>query len=314
MREYVSSFRPSSIGRYINCNLWRWLPFEKKTPEELAYLQERTDDHKRLEEERFNENESNCQAYFEKIKESCVYFFKEQHLEMEIGEKLLEGTPDVYGYDENTKTLHILDYKTGRSYIVAENNEQLLAYALLAMARHSDWSIEKIELAILNTKHDAVNHYVYTSKLYTDRLKERIEKAVHKNNLEASFGKPGKWCHFCPAKRYCIRKKSYHTLKKYADMDTDQLIYESKVRQSEIVSREKEVKAGAMSSLLTPLLTERGKRFWKSEQLPEKFFIKRPMSIKEAEERFSLEEIEPYMKKSTFTVLKRPQQNEQRLL
>lgn len=307
MREDKTAFRPSSISRYINCNLWRWLPFEEKTPEELDYLQERTNDHKRLEEERFTEKESNCQAYFERIKASCLYFFKEQHLEMEIDGKFLEGTPDVYGYDENAKTLHILDYKTGRSYVVAENNEQLLAYALLAMARHADWKIDRIELTILNTQHDAVNHYVYTSTLYTDRLKSRIEKAVHKNAMETSFGKPETWCHFCPAKRYCIRKKSYHKLKKYADMDTDELIYESKVRQSEMLSREKEIRGGTISELLTPLLAERSKRGWKQEQdLPEKFFVKRLMTVKDAEERFSIEEIKPYINKSSYTILKKP--------
>ena len=300
-------FRPSSISRYTNCNLWKHLPTEDKTPEQLAYLQKGTDAHKRLEEERFTEEEASCKEYFENIKSRCIYFFKEQHLEMDFNGEFLEGTPDVYGYDEASKTLHILDYKTGRSYVVAENNDQLLAYAMLVMNRHDDWEIEQIEFAILNTQHDAVNRHVYMGTLYVDRLKARIEEALEKNALEESFGKPGNWCHFCPSKRYCIRQKSYQALKDYGDMDTDQLIYESRSRQSEMLSREKEVRAGAISKLLTPLLSERAKRGWKQEQeLPEKFFVKKLMTVKDAEERFSIEEINPYIKKSSYTILKKP--------
>ena len=307
MSDCKKVFRPSSISRYTNCNLWRHLPFEEKTPEQLAYLQKGTDAHKRLEEERFTDKETECRGYFESIKDRCIYFFKEQHLEMEISGEFLEGTPDVYGYDEDSKTLHIIDYKTGRSYVVAENNDQLLAYAMLVMHRHDDWKIEQIQLAILNTQHDAVNRYVYMGTLYIERLKARIERALEKNTLEEFFGKPGSWCQFCPSKRYCIRQKSYQKLKNYADMDTDQLIYESRSRQSEMLSREKEVKAGATSNLLTPLLAERAKRGWNQEQeLPEKFFVKKLMTVKDAEQRFSIEEIDPYIKKSSYTILKNP--------
>ena len=189
MSDCKKVFRPSSISRYTNCNLWRHLPFEEKTPEQLAYLQKGTDAHARLEKEQFTDKEEECRSYFESIKERCIYFFKEQHLEMEIGGEFIEGTPDVYGYDEASKTLHIIDYKTGRSYVVAENNDQLLAYAMLVMHRHDDWKIEQIQLAILNTQHDAVNRHLYMGTLYVERLKARIERAIEKNTLEESFWK-----------------------------------------------------------------------------------------------------------------------------
>lgn len=300
-----TAFRPSSISRYTNCNLWKHLPIEEKTPEQLAYLQKGTDAHKRLEEERFTEEESSCKEYFEKVKSHCIYFFKEQHLEMDFDGEFLEGTPDVYGYNEDSKTLHILDYKTGRSYVVAENNDQLLAYAMLVMHRHDDWKIEQIELAILNTQHDAVNRHVYMGTLYIERLKTRIKKALEKNTLEESFGRPGSWCHFCPSKRYCIRQKSYQTLKDYADMDTDRLIYESKYRRSELKTRETEIKNGAFSQVLTPLLTERTTRVWnKEKEPPEKFFEKKLMTIKSVEEKFPLESLDPYVKKISLSILK----------
>jgi RecB family exonuclease len=187
MTDSKTAFRPSSISRYTNCNLWRHLPSGVKSTEALAHLQKGTDAHKRLEKELFTDKEMECKAYFERIKDSCIYFFKEQHLEMEINGEFLEGTPDVYGYDESSKTLHVIDYKTGRSYVVAENNDQLLAYAMLIMNRHDDWKIESIELAILNTQHDAVNRHVYMGTLYVERLKARIKRAVEKNTLERIF-------------------------------------------------------------------------------------------------------------------------------
>ena len=226
---------------------------------------------------------------------------------MDFDGEFLEGTPDVYGYEQASKTLHIIDYKTGRSYVVAENNDQLLAYAMLVMHRHDDWKIEQIELAILNTQHDAVNRHVYMGTLYVERLKARIEEVLEKNALKESFGKPGSWCQFCPSKRYCIRQKSYQALKNYSDMDTDQLIYESRSRQSEMLSREKEVRTGATSNLLTPLVAERSKRGWNQEQeLPEKFFVQKLITVKDAEGRFAFEEIAPYIEKTSYTILKKP--------
>ena len=61
-----TAFRPSSISRYTNCNLWKHLPTEEKAPKQLAYLQKGTEAHKRLEEERFTEEEASCKEYFKR--------------------------------------------------------------------------------------------------------------------------------------------------------------------------------------------------------------------------------------------------------
>ena len=294
-----TAFRPSSISRYTHCNLWRHLPKEERTPEELAYLQKGTDEHKRLEQELFSDKETECKAYFEKIKQRCVYFFKEQHLEMEIDAEFLGGTPDVYGYDEASKTLHVIDYKTGRSYVVAENNDQLLAYAMLVMNRHDDWKIEQIELAILNTQHDAVNRHVYMGTLYVERLKARIEKALEKNIIEESFGRPGGWCHFCPSKRYCIRQKSYHALKKYADMDTDQLIYEKEKRQKELLQRLKELKTKeGLSDFFDYELIEK-KRFKYRKDAPGDLVATKKLTAAEARKILDKISFEKYFEEET---------------
>lgn len=307
MTHQKEAFRPSSITRYIHCNLWRFLPFVAKTPEEEDYLNDRTKDHERLEKEQFFPSESECEAYFGVIKQRCHYFFKEKHLQAEVGGEYFTGTPDVYGYDKDAKRLYVIDYKTGSSYVQAENNDQLMAYALLALDTHPDWNIEQVELAILNTHHDAVNRYTFMGTAPILFLRRQIEKAMRTNGSENTFGKPGKWCAFCPSKRYCIRQRNYKELKNYADMDTDQFIYASKARQSELVSREKEVKAGDLSPLLSPLIAERSKRIWKSEaELPEKFYTKRPMTLTEAEGKFSKDDLVPYVEQTRYKILKRP--------
>ena len=301
MTDSKAVFRPSSISRYTNCNLWRHLPSEERTPEEVACMQKGTDEHKRLEQELFTDKEMECQSYFEGIKERCIYFFKEQHIEMEMDGEILEGTPDVYGYDEASKTLHIIDYKTGRSYVVAENNDQLLAYALLILNRHDDWKIEQIEIAILNTQHDAVNRHVYMGTLYVERLQARIKKALKKNTLEESFGKPGSWCRFCPSKRYCIRQKRYQALKSYADMDTDRLIYEKEKRQKELTLRLKELKKQeGLSDFFYYSLVEK-KRFKYRKDAPDDLVVSKKPSPAEAHKLLDTIVFEKYFEEEETT-------------
>lgn len=291
-------FRPSSIARYINCNLWKWLPVVSKSQKEIDYLNERIKDHERLEKENFTDSEIDCAKYFHDVKKKCDHFYKEKKLSMEIDKNYIpfEGTPDVYGFDEKKQKLYVLDYKTGRAIVDAGDNEQLLAYALLVKNNHKDWDIKNYELSILNTKHDFVSSRKLDSDIFITVLKTDIEIAVEKNDRsDLAFGKPGNWCHFCPSKRYCIRQKNLKNLVDYQNEDTDKLILETRYRQKEIALREQEVKDGKYSKLLSPLLCERLRRFWKMESLPEKFYVKKPMSITEAEKNFSSEEVEPFV-------------------
>ena len=296
------AFRPSNIHRYINCNLWKFLPKEEKTTQQNDYLAERTKDHQRLEKEKFTYKEQSCADYFFRLKERADYLFKEQKLSMEISDNVLQGTPDVYAYNSKSKILYVLDYKTGRSYVTAENNSQLLAYAMLAIDNHPDWEVKKVELAILNTQYDSVNQYTFTDTSPINDLKRRIEKTIQANEKGLSFGKSGKWCQFCPSKRYCILQRNFHALKNYADMDTDELILMTKKRSHEIDTREREVKAGEYSELLSPLVAERTRRQWK-DNLPEKFFALKPMTVSEAEKAFSIEEVTPYTTNKKFKTI-----------
>ena len=300
-----SAFRPSSINRFVKCNLWEFLPSEGKTEEQIAYLAERSKDHERLEKEEFRDSESQCRDYFLKVKSSCSPFLKEQRLSTEIEDEHLSGTPDVYGYDEKTKTLYILDYKTGRMLVKAEENQQLLAYALLILDNYPHFEPEKIELTILNTQHDQISSWS-CSKKEIDILKGLIGIAIRMHRKKEVSARKGDWCFFCPAKRYCPLQRDYKHLKDYADRDTDKLILSVKARNNELKAREKEVKEGVFSKLLTPLITKRRVRCWKKDAgLPEKFYIQKPMSIIEAQERFAMDELEAFIETRHTCILKR---------
>lgn len=301
------SFRPSSIERYIRCNLWKFLPRILPNEFQMKIMENGTKEHLRLEHENFHDSEIMCKEYFTKVKERCEYFFKEQHICVDIAGEFLEGTPDVYGFEPQTKTVYVLDYKTGRRTVLAENNVQLLAYAFLVSKNHPDWDVENLVLAILNTASDNVNisRYPYSAKKYLATLEEHIEKAVKKNRNQKAFGLKGDWCQFCPSKIYCPLQKGLQKLKDYVDLDTDHLILEARSRKSEIEEREKNVKNGEYSPTLSPFVEQREKRSWSNKKiLPDKFFVRKPMSVGEAEKLFPQEEVEGLVSKNKYSILR----------
>ena len=299
-------FRPSQIDRYINCNIWKFLPYTEPNEYQKTIMANGTKEHTRLENENFHSHEQLCKDYFFSLKEKCEFLFKERHLVIDIDGEYLEGTPDVYAFDPKEKTLYVLDYKTGKRNVLAENNKQLLTYALLVRENHPDWNFENLILAVLNTQSDQVNIFRYplSAQDYLDTLRSSIQKAIATNQNKKLFGYTGEWCQFCPSKRYCILQRNLSELKKYADMDTDDLILTSKKRRAEIYAREEEVKSGVYSQSLTPLLSQRFKRAWKDKKnLPEKFFTLKPMTVSEAEKKFSQEEVGFFTENNSYAVL-----------
>lgn len=292
------AFRPSSINRFIACNLWNFLPAIEKTPEQEAYLAERSKDHERLEKELFLEHETECENYFTYVKQLCGKVYKENRLEIVFPDhqEALGGTPDVFAFDALEQTLYVLDYKTGVRYVQAEANKQLLAYALLIKENFPAWNIKSLQLAILNTQSDSVSKFRYTSMHYVEKLSEAIKGALEKNAKGELYGYSGEHCFFCPSKRYCPLQRDYSALQEYADMDTDDLILIAKKRRGEMSSRESSVKSGTeVSEKLTPLVRERMKRSWRpGVDLPEKFMRSKPMTLTEAEKEFGYREVENY--------------------
>ena len=314
MENVCGAFRPSSLERFLHCNLHGVLPQKEKTAEQLNYLALRTSDHSRLEKEFFLDSERNCSEFFQETKKKCGKLFKERTMSMEIGGQTFSGTPDVFGYEKKNNTLHILDFKTGALTVYAREgdtpNRQLVAYALLVCHTLQSWKVERLSLSILNTQKDYVDTFLEENPTaLLTALKEKTLKAIRLNVSERVFGSVGKHCFFCPSKDYCPLKRDYNHLKNYADQDTDALIFETKKRKGEMNNRETAIKSGQeVSELLTPLVKERIKRVWHShERLPKKFLQElKPMSFSEATKKFGADEVEKHTDTFSYRYISSP--------
>lgn len=235
--------RPSNTERFLNCNLYTVLPEKPKTKEQLAYLEERCDDHTRLFKEEFLESEAKCKHYHDNVVKRCKNtVFREVSLSSDLNGCLFEGTPDLFAFDRADHCLHIIDYKTGFHNVNAHENMQLLSYACLVMLNHIEWEIECFSLAILNTQGDIVSTYSPRLEAVLTHM-ARLEKSLQfTSNQKTFYATSGKWCMFCPSKNYCPLMRDVSQIKSYMDMETDKLIYEKETRAKEVKLRMAELK------------------------------------------------------------------------
>jgi hypothetical protein len=92
---------------------------------------------------------------------------KECHWEEELTELLpdgVAGTPDFIGYERQTRTLHVIDFKFGYVPVLATDNRQLLVYALGALKKYHSRKVENLALHIFQPR-DYINGAFKTWKL-----------------------------------------------------------------------------------------------------------------------------------------------------
>lgn len=279
-----TKLRPSNSERLLNCNLSLWLPERGKTLSQEQYLKERSEDHERLAKGIFYNTEEKCQKYQQFVLKRCnSKAFTERKLSTYMGDTIFEGTPDLFGFDEENKTLYVVDYKTGFKNVSAWGNSQLMSYAALVLLTKKDWEIDRFKLSILNTKADLCSHF--------EPLKEKIllHIARIKQSLKfisdgTAYAVTGDWCTFCPAKDYCPLQREATHLKNYYDMDTDRLLYAKHKRQIELAKREKALlQETGLSKVFDYDLVDAPKRFkLKSEAPKELLEIRKLMTPAEA--------------------------------
>lgn len=121
--------------------------------------------------------------------------------------------PNTFGTGDatilNDTHLHVMDLKTGQNVVFAENNTQLMMYALGALEYFKDEWIEEVTLHIVQTR---VNH-ISTWTVTVEKLEEFrnfvTEQANRIINDEVSFEPSEKACQWCLHKADCKALKEY---------------------------------------------------------------------------------------------------------
>lgn len=198
------TIRCSSISRVLQCAHSTLLPKEEfENPYTLAgtiqheiaeYMLQHKDNY-------MDEINANTRLYIDTI---TSYHAKKLHIEEsarhEFPDFILTGTPDCWFVKGHT--LHIFDLKNGENVMIAPNDHQLLAYALLIYHNMLD------ETNRLESFHTIKTHIVQCEKVETYEV-DFHELTVLQAALEKSFRdhsyRIGPSCGWCPSKIHCLK-------------------------------------------------------------------------------------------------------------
>ena len=146
--------------------------------------------------------------YVAYVRKSAMEFEKSPYIAIEKRLDLTAYIPDGFGTADcvmiGERTLHIIDLKYGKGVPVsAENNEQLMIYALGALEAYKMlFAIDKVKVSIVQPRIDNTNSSEFTVKElmeFGDKVKHYADIAI-KGDGEQS---PGDWCRFCRARQQC---------------------------------------------------------------------------------------------------------------
>jgi len=117
----------------------------------------------------------------------------------------LQGTADVIGISKDK--LIIADLKTGRGYVDAENNEQLMIYALGAIEAN-DLYVKEVEFQIIQPHHGEKRIFKMSRDDLIDWEWTVLRPAINDAVSDAPrFAPSESACQWCPAKHICPAQK-----------------------------------------------------------------------------------------------------------
>lgn len=131
------------------------------------------------------------------------YFESKIDLDWLVDEKC-RGTIDCMIHNPANKELHIIDLKYGKNILeIAEENSQLLMYALGAYKKLEKFEIKTINLHIIQPRMDNFSIWQITN----DELLKRGEYIKHQaeqtRQLNAPLNPSKANCMWCPVKKHC---------------------------------------------------------------------------------------------------------------
>lgn len=111
------------------------------------------------------------------------------------------GSIDYLAYEESTKTLYVVDLKTGRSAVDAKDNMQLVFYALAALDTFK-WPVLHFVLGIYQpTRSDIIDWWLPTMA-EVSAYGLQMRDATKANTLAA-----GDHCKYCKAEGFCGKRR-----------------------------------------------------------------------------------------------------------
>lgn len=146
--------------------------------------------------------------YVAYVRKSAMEFEKSPYIAIEKRLDLTAYIPDGFGTADcvmiGERTLHIIDLKYGKGVPVsAENNEQLMIYALGALEAYKMlFAIDTVKISIVQPRIDNTNSSEYTVKElmeFGDKVKHYADIAIKGDGEQT----PGDWCRFCRARQQC---------------------------------------------------------------------------------------------------------------
>lgn len=118
------------------------------------------------------------------------------------------GTADIILHSPFS-VLHVMDYKNGKSLVEAEENKQMMTYALGALHKYG-WNYDGVWMSVVQPNAPHKYGYARTWKTTIDRMDEFEHELKYGIELTKKPNAPlveSSECYFCPAKDICPERR-----------------------------------------------------------------------------------------------------------
>ena len=208
-----------------------------------------------------NEMDEYTESYLEYIKEVAMKYPSKPYIALEKKIDFSKYVPDGYGTCDciliHGNDMHIIDFKYGKGVQVsAENNSQLMLYALGALEAYSMlYQIETVHLSIFQPRLDNISCFeISAANLLSWAVGEVEPKAKLAYDGIGDF-KAGEHCRFCKAQAQCRTKAesiiSVFPIKEEPALLTDDEIGLILAKAKELVSWSNAVEDYALNAILS---------------------------------------------------------------
>lgn len=208
-----------------------------------------------------NEMDEYTESYLEYIKEVAMKYPSKPYIALEKKIDFSKYVPDGYGTCDciliHGNDMHIIDFKYGKGVQVsAENNSQLMLYALGALEAYSMlYQIETVHLSIFQPRLDNISCFeISAANLLSWAVGEVEPKAKLAYDGIGDF-KAGEHCRFCKAQAQC-RAKAESIISVFPVKDEPALLTDDEIglilaKAKELVSWSNAVEDYALNAILS---------------------------------------------------------------